>query len=354
MVVAAFSTSGRATSPADLPSLDGLLDGLTVGSLQTRGVMEVVGLRRVDSDEGVGESRDEFAVPSENLKLVQVPTYGAMLLRNLSATQTLVVPMHVGFFQHGAQHHATSCTLVLGPGETLRADDCFCIQAAQGGYLQEAEQRFLMLPAGLRPAALSHRGTVGCGRLWSSIDGFTRQFGVARGGHLERFLRPYFSRLVTFRHAFEPTPRQAGAAYFIAGELVGVEVVPHTAYFHDLFPILSIYCYGPSALLAERQGIATRNEPVDLDGLRDLDDLEARLNTSRESQRTARTRQLAAVSNGKWTATLDEERHGLKVVTVEQPGWMGQTVRRDGETVALSIFRSPAGTKGKSAFEPDF
>lgn len=265
-----------------------------------------------------------------------------MLLRNLSATQTLIVPMHVGFFQHGAQNHATSRTLVLGPGETLRADDCFCIQAAQGGYLQEAEQRFLMLPAGLRPAALSHRDTVGCGRLWGSIDGYTRQFGVARGGHLERFLRPYFSRLVMFRHAFEPTPRQVGAAYFIAGELVAVEVGPHSAYFHDLFPILSIYCYGPSALLAERQGITPRNEPVDMDGLRDLDDLESRLHASRDAQRAARTSQVAAVSNGKWTATLDDERHGLKVVTVEQPGWMGQAVRQNGETVALTVFRSVA------------
>ena len=58
--------------------------------------------------------------------------------------------------------------------------------------------------------------------------------------------------LLTFRHAFEPAPRQVGAAYFIGGELVGVEVGPHATYFHDLFPILSIYCYGPSALLAER------------------------------------------------------------------------------------------------------
>jgi len=36
----------------------------------------------------------------------------------------------------------------------------FCIQQAQGGLLQEAQQRFLMLPLGLRRAALEQRGTI--------------------------------------------------------------------------------------------------------------------------------------------------------------------------------------------------
>ena len=127
-----------------------------------------------------------------------------------------------------------------------------------------------------------------------------------------------------------------------------MEVGPHPAYFHDLFPILSIYCYGPSALLAEQQGSAPQNEPVNLEGLRDLNDLEARLVASRDIQRAARTRQLEAVSNGKWSLALDGERHGLKIVTVEQPGWIGQAIRKEGETVALSIFRSPAASVGKA------
>lgn len=54
MVVAAFSTAVRATAPAGLPSFDGLLEGLTVGSLQSRGLMEIVGLRRTGSDDGAG------------------------------------------------------------------------------------------------------------------------------------------------------------------------------------------------------------------------------------------------------------------------------------------------------------
>jgi len=46
--------------------------------------------------------------------------------------QRLNVPMHVGFFQPGAQNHATSRALVLNAGETMEVNDCFCVPAAQG------------------------------------------------------------------------------------------------------------------------------------------------------------------------------------------------------------------------------
>ena len=96
--------------------------------------------------------RQRFATPEEHLKLAQVPTYGTVVLRNTSPDHRLIVPMHIGFFQPGAQNHATSRALVLEAGETLSVNDCFCIQASQGGLLKEAQQRFVMLPLG--PAAI--------------------------------------------------------------------------------------------------------------------------------------------------------------------------------------------------------
>ena len=50
-------------------------------------------------------------------------------LRNASSDDRLIVPMHIGFFQPGAQNHTTSRVLVLEAGETIRVTDCLCIQA---------------------------------------------------------------------------------------------------------------------------------------------------------------------------------------------------------------------------------
>jgi hypothetical protein len=145
----------------------------------------------------------------------------------------------------------------------LEANDCFCIQQTQGGLLQEAQQRFLLLPLGLRRAAFEQRRTTGYSRLWGDIETFTRRYGVTRGGHLERFLRPNFKRLLPLRHAFEAEPGQVGAAYFIGGRLAGVELAPTAAYWQDLFPILTMYCYGPAALMAERKRWTTERQVVD-------------------------------------------------------------------------------------------
>lgn len=157
--------------PAPLaPAFDGPLVGLRAGPVQCWGSLEALAL--------VPERpapRPQFVAPLRNLKLVGVPSYGTLDLQNTADRGLLVAPMHVGFFQEGAQNHATARALVLEAGEVLRVTDAFCVQQAQGGLLQEAQQRFLTLPLGLRPAALSLRGSAGCGRLWEDIDTFTRQ-----------------------------------------------------------------------------------------------------------------------------------------------------------------------------------
>ena len=69
----------------------------------------------------------------EHLKLVKVPTYGTVVLRNTATQGLLIAPMHIGFFQDDAQNHATSRVLLIEAGELLEANDCFCIQQSQGG-----------------------------------------------------------------------------------------------------------------------------------------------------------------------------------------------------------------------------
>ena len=107
----------------------GLLAGLEAGPVLSWGPLDVVSLRLVPGT--APGPREQFATPEEHLKLVEVPTYGTVVLRNTSTDDRLLVPMHVGFFQPGAQNHATSRALVLEAGETLQVKDCFCVQAAR-------------------------------------------------------------------------------------------------------------------------------------------------------------------------------------------------------------------------------
>jgi hypothetical protein len=315
-------------------TFSGLLGGLRPGSVQTWGPLEVIGLFAEESAQ-----RSQFVAPFDHLKLVRVRNYGTLELLNTAPRGLLVAPMHVGFFQAGAQNHATCRALVLEAGETLVVTDCFCIQQSQGGLLKEAQNRFLMLPLALRRTALAKRGVNEFGRLWQDIDRFTRSYGVARGGHFERFLRPNFARLQRYRHGLEPCPGQVGAVYFVAGQLVGVEVAPNARYWLDLSSVLAIYGYGPSALLATHHGLTAPRRPPDLDGLADLDDLAGQLEASRGEHRErlleAARQEVDDLREG-WVT--DERRHGLDVRTLLGERWAGQHVVEEGQTVYLSVF----------------
>ena len=305
-----------------------------------------VGCEKCGLGAGAGSRPDpcRFAPPLEALKLVEVPEYGTVVLRNTSARGLLIVPMHIGFFQAGAQNHATSRALVLDAGELLRAEDCYCIQESQGGLLKQAHQRFLMLPLGLRPAALRRRAEGDFGSMWEDIDAFNRFFGITRGGHYERFLRPYFGRLQALRHAFEPLPGQLGAAYFVGGRLAGVELAPGADYFAQVAPIFAIYCYGPAELQGLRRRWMLRRPALELRGLTDLDQLEQRLQSSRQEQREALQRELRELAELPFEQQVEQDRHGLRVETLRHGEWAGQRVRDEQHTLYLSLFRDVAAT----------
>jgi hypothetical protein len=341
------ATAAAVATTRPAAALSGLLSGLVAGGVQCWGHLEALALFRADGR----PDRGPFASPVTSLKLVRVPSYGKMVLHNTSPDRRMVVPMHVGFFQEGAQNHATSRALVLGPGEEFEAADCFCIQQAQGGLLREAQQRFLVLPLGLRAAALGKSGTRDFSRLWGDIDAYTRKFGVARGGHLERFLRPYFSRLLPFRHALETLPDQAGAAYFVAGRPVGVELAPTAGCWRDLAPVLGIYCYGPTAVRAEQEGFLAVRPAPDLDGLADLDDLASRLDRARRLHADARTEALGALSGAGWSCVGEEVRHGLTLRTLAWESWAGQVVLDGPDVLYLSAFRDLPSRRSEAETE---
>jgi len=79
----------------------GLLAAYAPGQVISWGLLDALSLFPADAGaDGAGdEPPSRFVAPLEHLKLVKVPTYGTVVLRN-TATQGLVIaPMHIGFFQ---------------------------------------------------------------------------------------------------------------------------------------------------------------------------------------------------------------------------------------------------------------
>jgi hypothetical protein len=306
-----------------------------MGQPQSWGLLDMVPLLPTEQR----KKNDQFVPPVQRLHLVRVHSYGTLELENTSHEGVLIVPMHVGFFQSGAQNHATSRVLILDADEHLVVDDCFCIQQSQGGYLAEAQQRFIVLPLGLRRSALAHRGEKEFDRLWEDIDAFNRRYGIARGGHLERFLRPNFHRLIPLRHAFEALPQQVGAAYFVAGRLVGVETAPNAAYWSEIGPIFTMYCYGAAALQAERHQLQSTRTPLNIEGLVSLEDLTDRLQQARSQDEATYRSELQAFAQNTWKHSPEKGRRDQEVVSLAFQEWMGQMVQSNKQIVYLSVFR---------------
>jgi hypothetical protein len=91
--------------------------------------------------------------------------------------------------------------------------------------------------------------------------------------------------------------------------------------------------------MAERRRWESARQPLDLEQLADLDDLERRLRQTRERERQTRVDELDAFTRATWSYQAEEDRHGLRVLTAGQDDWQGQLVRAGEEAVYLSLFR---------------
>ena len=64
----------------------------------------------------------------------------------------------LGYIQDKAQNHALCRSAFIAAGQKLMFEDACCVQASQGGDLEEHEQWFFILPLQLREKALQLRG----------------------------------------------------------------------------------------------------------------------------------------------------------------------------------------------------
>ncbi len=324
-------------------ALHGAMDANTVapwriGTPQTSGAMTVVPV--------FGAEHAGFVAPGAGVRLARVHTYGDVELScPADANGLAIVPLHMGFVQHGAQNHALCGSALIEPGKTVRFKDARCVQAAQGGLLEGRDQWFFVLPLGLRSTALRQIGQNGYNQLWGAIEELNVSFGLPKRGHLEQILTKQRATLTQFRSRFECLDGQTGALFFVGDRLAGVEIAPNAAYFRDIWMPLAAFAYGIAAHGIERKekrSLYGDGEPFagvgNLSELRDALD-EARAERS-DTLATIVSASSAGLSGAKRKAVA---RHGKTATTLETltaSGFAGQYVKRDGEPVYVSLFRT--------------
>ncbi len=300
---------------------------LTTGAPQRSGPLAMLPL--------FGEEDDRFPAPLTGLKLSMVKGYGNLELENPSSEGVAIVPLHMGYIQDNAQNHALCRSAFIGAKQKLMFKDACCVQQGQGGYLQGREQWFFILPASLRETALELRGQVGYGKLWPSIAALAARFGLEHKGHLEQVVSRQRFYLTQYASRLELLPGQTGAAFFIEGELAGVEIAPSAAYFAEVFMPLACFCYGAEAMLRETRKKGVRKvgelEASSVDGIRKA------LEVSRAEFRSELVSGLGRLQKEKLELKEEERWLDLVLSTATSKHFAGQVVREKDRLLYASV-----------------
>lgn len=278
----------------------------------------------------VGDLRDIY--------LKKDQSYDTLVMATQSPHVTIIPQGLVFITKEQAQDRTLPSAHLVKTQKTCHA---FCVQSSQGGLMQReaTEQRqFRLLPAGVRLAALNKRKQEGYSAIWEDLEAFNQQLGV-QGNFLVSFFQHYQKQLAEFVAEFEPVPFQRGAVILINGEVVGVEVMPNSSAFLALWEPLIRDCYGAEALLHSSN--APVAVPVIMEDVESLDDLVIAVNDlARREQAWAES--LVEVALTQKEHLQNEELEGeFGLYAVETSEFEGQLVQRNGETVYMSLLRSP-------------
>jgi ARG/rhodanese/phosphatase superfamily protein len=303
----------RELIPADFD-----LAAYRVGLPQRSGPLTVVPL--FGPDRGA-----EFAGPLSGLKLSRVEGYGNVELSNPGGTGLAIVPLHMGYIQDQAQNHALCRSAFIAPGQKLMFHDACCVQAAQGGYLEERDQWFFILPLELRAAALERRGEQNYAKLWEDIAALNRRYGLPRRGHLEQIVSRRRAYLSQFQSRLELLPGQTGALFLLAERLAGVEIAPTAAYFQELWMPLASFCYGVAAMFRERKRKRRETRPLPVRA-GSLQEIRSELQRSREAFQEQVCHWLAETPREPLERKEEERYLDFRLYTVSGKHFTGQVV----------------------------
>ncbi|HEC85744.1 MAG: hypothetical protein DRR08_15840 [Candidatus Parabeggiatoa sp. nov. 2] len=329
-----WKSSEKKTNGATLTSLADLLQGRECGTAVRWGHLEMIPLFGSPCAAGA------FAPPESSLRLTQVTNYGEMILKNKGKLPT-IVPLNLGYFQNAAQNHAMCVSALLGAGESKQFKDACCIQEAQGGYIHEADERFIILPQPLRDKAFALRGKENYSKLWDDISTLNNRLRLKQRGHLDELKRAYQPQLLQTVYHLEPYPEQTGALFLNNNTIMGIELAPDAAFWNELHTPLVMYCYAPLRIINDIEGTqAWTGESLAVDKLTDLDDLESRW-TELVARRQKRVNELTdklqtlLISS----AQVEQRQNKNQLATIKSEEFVGQMVLQDNKPAYVSLSR---------------
>ncbi len=307
-----------------------LLKGREAGPSVKRAGLEMIPL--------FGGIHREYAPPETALELEQVTDYGRMILKNRSRKWT-IVPLHMGYFQFGAQNHAMCRSYILKPGERKEFKDAACIQAAQGGYIKEADRRFIVLPQPLRGRALALKGVKEYGKLWKDIERFNQSLGLKHRGHLDELKQARQPELLRTVYFLETQPEQTGAVFLNRGRVVGLELAPGPGFWKELHLPLVMYCYAPLRLHGEpvESPAGDERRSGTFAGARTPDEVETLLREMREARMEMTRSLLRGLGEVSMKAKREQSAGEHELFTIDAGEFRGQAVLREGEPAYVSL-----------------
>lgn len=319
---------------ADPKSLGRLLEGRTPGQPQRKGRLEMIPLTGSPVPEGL------FAPPETGLGLNRVHTYGVMELVNKTA-KPAIVPLHLGYFQQGAQNHAMCRAAMLPAEKTVVYDDACCIQASQGGYIQDHDARFIVLPHNLRKAAFGLRGKKDYSKLWGHISRFNQSIGLKNRGHLDELKQNFQPELIQCMYQFEQIPGQTGAIFLCEGKVVGIELAPDTNFWAELHNPLVMYTYAPLKLQRDKADAPfPKGLELDTEGLTSGEDLLRKLEALESARQKLAEKKIDEIGGLETNYTKEETSKNGDLFTVEAGDFRGQAVVRDRKPAYVSLFNA--------------
>jgi hypothetical protein len=333
--------------------LSEVLQGKRAGRIQKCGIMSVVPIFFQDEDlmcHGIG-------TPSQSLKLQRNNNYGEMNFHNEDREKVMVVPTNIGVIsKQRAQDHAMCKTGLVGPRQTVRYNDAFCIEQAQSGMQASGKYDFVVLPYALRHKAQAHKGRNDYSRFWPEIIKFNKEFGISGGGHLVYFYDKFKDQLGDFIAQFECQPGQVGAIVLIENRIVGVEIAPNPEYWTDVWKALIRDCYGTEVVRRLVKGIAKTPKVTDskITQANSLDELDTAVRDFEEDQRDRTEAIIANVADTNIDTKADEQItvHGKKyqIYDVKTGNYVGQVVKEDNFICYASITANAGKIMAKKGF----
>ncbi len=307
-------------------------EGFHIGASQHAGALSVIPLLGEDAKNEI-----PFLPPLTGIKVSKVKGYGNIELANNGNEGLAIVPLHIGYIQQGAQNHALCRSGFLSAGQKVFFKDACCVQESQGGYLEEKEQWFFILPIELRKKALELRGTEGYDKLWKTIAKVNQFYGRESRGHLDEIVVKLRNELNVFSNRFEALDRQRGALFFIDGKYAGVEIAPTHDYFKEMFSPLLNFSYGPAAYRVEQK---QKNQRVVISAFKatNLASLKNELITARGKRDLNLFNELAQSTSQPVKLIPEEKFLNLELKTVQGNQLNGQVVMDDGRLIYASVF----------------